>query len=146
VRIFIAGIMQGSRREKSIAAQDYRAQLTQVLRRHLDDVDIIDPFVLHPQSVTYTPEVARQTLLALAEEAGDADVLIAFVPEASMGTAIEMWRAYCRQRLIYTISPLNENWVVRSLSTRVFPTPEAFMAFVASGEFRRAIESARTPP
>ena len=33
------------------------------------------------------------------------DVLLAFVPEASMGTAIEMWEAYQHGAAVITISP-----------------------------------------
>ena len=81
----------------------------------------------------------------MAEAAGRADALVAFVPEASMGTAIEIWEAYRHQRPIFIISPLRENWVIRFLSTRVFETHEEFIGFVASGEFQRAIQS-QSPP
>ena len=139
LRIFLAGIMQGSRRAKGIAAQDYRAELTQLLKQHLDGAEIFDPFALHPNSVEYSFEEGRETLLGLAEAAGQADVLIAYLPEASMGTALEIWQAYQHRRKIFTISPLTENWVVKFLSTRVFPTYEDFARFVASGELQRAI-------
>ena len=113
MRVFIAGIMQGSRRGPGIADQDYRSQLTQVLRERLDGVEIVDPYALHPDSVDYSFEEGKQTFLSLNEEAGRADVVVAFLPEASMGTAIEMWQAYLNRRVIFTISPLRENWVVQ---------------------------------
>jgi len=146
MRIFLAGIMQGSRAEKGIAAQDYRARLTQMLHRSLDGIEIIDPFVLHPDSVEYSFEQGRRTLLALSEEAGRCDVVIAYLPEASMGTAIEMWEAYRSRRIIYTISPLRENWVIKFLSTRVFADWDQFADFVASGEFEREAAPRETPP
>jgi hypothetical protein len=65
--------------------------------------------------------------------AGQVDVLVAYVPEASMGTAIEMWEAHHAGVQVLTISPMAENWVVKLLSSRVFPTLEAFGAFVADG-------------
>jgi len=139
MRVFISGIMQGSRLEQGIASQDYRAQLTRLLREHVDGVDIFDPFARHPESVSYDPETGRRTLLELVDEAGRADVLVAFVPEASMGTALEMWQAHQRRRPVFTISPLRENWVVRFLSTRVFETYDQFAEFVASGELDRAV-------
>jgi hypothetical protein len=131
--------MQGSQRGKSIAAQDYRSELTRLLRRHLNGAEIVDPFALHPKSVDYSLEEGRRTLIDLAEEAGRSDVVVAFLPEASMGTALEIWQAYRRQRKVFTISPLSENWVVRFLSTRVFATFEEFSDFVASGEFQRTV-------
>ena len=133
VRVFIAGIMQGSRSDGGIDAQDYRREIARIVRRHVSGVEVLDPLELHPDSVGYSPEQAKQTLLELIELAGRADVLVAYVPSASMGTAIEMWNAYQRGVRIYTISPLAGNWVVRSLSERVFPDIGAFAAFVAGG-------------
>lgn len=138
--------MQGSRREKGITAQDYRAQLTQLFARHLDGVEIVDPYALHPNSVEYTFEEGRRTLLSLAQAAGQADAVVAYLPEASMGTALEIWQAYQHRRKIFTISPLGENWVVKFLSTRVFARYEDFERFVASGEFQRAMGGSATPP
>ena len=78
-------------------------------------------------------EQAKQTLLELAALAGQANVLVSYVPSASMGTAIEMWHAYQGNAQVYTISPLADNWVVRSLSDRVFPDMATFVTFVANG-------------
>jgi hypothetical protein len=133
VRVFIAGIMQGSRSDAEIEGQDYRREIAQSIRRYVPGAEVLDPFELHPDSVTYNPERARQTLLELAALAGRVDVLVAYVPLASMGTAIEMWRAYQGGARVYAISPMADNWVVRSLSERVFPDMAAFVAFVASG-------------
>lgn len=142
MRIFLAGIMQGSRREMSIAEQDYRGQLDAMLRRHLNGVEIVDPFALHPNSVNYSPDEGRRTLFDMMEEAAGCDALVAYLPEASMGTALEMWRAYQNGRCVFAISPLSENWVVKFLSTRVFASLDAFREFVASGAFERAVRDA----
>jgi len=69
----------------------------------------------------------------LIVEAGRADIVVAYLSEASMGTALEMWRAYEKGIPILTISPLAENWVVKFLSTQVFATLEEFEAFVGEG-------------
>ena len=140
-RIFIAGIMQGSRRENNLIEQDYRQTIADFLQQHLPAIEIVDPHVLHPNSVDYDDDAARQTLIGLAKEAGRADVVIAFVPEASMGTALEMWEAYQQQRPVFTISPLIHNWVVKCLSTQVFEDLFAFRAFVTSGEFARQVRT-----
>lgn len=142
-RVFIGGIMQGSRRENTIDTQDYRGQIGQCLRTHLAQVEIFDPFEQHPNSVAYGDEEARQTLIAMAREAGQSDALVAFVPEASMGTALEMWEAYQSGRPVFTISPLAHNWVIKCLSTRVFRNIDEFCACVAAGEFERIVRAAR---
>jgi nucleoside 2-deoxyribosyltransferase len=133
MRIFIAGIMQGSRNDSGIDAQDYRREIAQMVRRHVPGVEVLDPFELHPNSVSYGPEQAKQTLLEMADLAGQADVLIAYVPTASMGTALEMWHAHAHGRHVYTISPMSDNWVVRSLSKRIFPDIATFETFVTGG-------------
>jgi hypothetical protein len=131
--VFISGIMQGSRIDSKIDSQSYRQKIARTLRRYVPEVAVLDPFELHPDSVTYGPEQAKQTLLELIALASRADVLIAYIPSASMGTAIEMWSAYQSRVPVYTICPLENNWVVRALSERVFPDMAAFAAFVASG-------------
>jgi molybdopterin converting factor small subunit len=141
-RVFIGGIMQGSRRENTIDAQDYRWLIGQCLRTHLPNVEVIDPLELHPNSVAYDTDEARRTLIALTQIAGQSDAAVVFVPEASMGTALEMWEAYRGGKPIFAISPLIYNWVVRCLATRVFANIEEFCAFVASGDFERSLRLA----
>jgi len=138
MRVFVAGIMQGSRGGGGIDAQDYRREIARLVRRHVPEVEVLDPFELHPDGVSYSPEQTEQTLLEIVALAGRVDVLVAYVPSASMGTAIEMWSAYQGGARVYTISPLTCNWVVRSLSERVFPDMAAFAAFVAGGGLSRA--------
>lgn len=57
---------------------------------------------------------------------GETDLLIAFVPEATMGTAIEMWEAARHGRIVVTISPLDLNWAVQFCSDVVYSSVEAF--------------------
>jgi hypothetical protein len=141
LRFFISGIMQGSRSDVDIHDQSYRVAIGAAIRAHFTEAEIIDPIELHPDAgLNYGPEEAKRVLLELAEEAARADVLIAYLPEASMGTAVEMWQAYRGGKPILTISPLAENWVVKFLSTRVFPSMGAFESFVAEGELEKLLE------
>ncbi len=139
MRVFIGGVMQGSRAGSGIAPQNYRDQITGVLRAHVPGVEIWDPNRLHPDGVNYDQKKAKQTFVEMAELAAAADCLVVYVPEASMGTAIEMWQAYRAGIPIYTISPLVENWVVFALSRKVFPDLAAFAEFVASGGMSQGI-------
>ncbi len=139
MRIFIAGIMQGSRRDSGVDDQGYRQRITQAIRAHLPQADILDPWALHPDSPNYDYERGKQVYLSLNELAARTDVLIAFVPQASMGTAIEIWQAYQSHARIFTISPQAENWVVKFLSNRVFATLDEFIQFVERGEFEKAV-------
>jgi hypothetical protein len=64
------------------------------------------------------------------------DLLIAYVPTASMGAVLEMYVAHQRGVPVVMISPLTENWVVRALSRRVYGDLDGFLA---------AVEAAETP-
>jgi len=70
----------------------------------------------------------------MPDHAAASDLLIAFVPTASMGTALEMYVAHERGVPVVTISPLAENWVVRALSRRVYPDLPDFLAAVGAAE------------
>ncbi len=133
MRVFIAGIMQGSRLDDGIVDQGYRARITAAVRAGLPDAEIVDPILIYPGSGDYGPAQAKAALLDLLSRASACDVLVAFAPEASMGTALEMWEAYRAGARVYTISPMGANWVIAHLSQRVFATLEDFEAFVEQG-------------
>lgn len=133
MRIFISGIMQGSLPGVEVHGQDYRGAIREIILASHPEAEIIDPWELHPESPSYDAEKGRRTFLELIEEASRADIVVAYLSEASMGTAIEMWRAYEKGLPILTISPLAENWAVKFLSTQVFATLEEFETFVEEG-------------
>ena len=139
--IFVAGIIQGSLRDRSIHKQCYRDRVVGLLRREFPEVEVYCPIETYPNSLEFSDEVARRTFFGLMDRAGRADVLVAYVPEASMGTAIEMWQAHGQGRLVIAISPLAANWAVRFLSHTVLPDIEAFERFVGSGEFAGLLEA-----
>jgi hypothetical protein len=130
MRFFIAGVMQGSSDGSRIADQGYRQSIAQALLARWPDTEVVDPFSLHPNSLEYDDAAARETLFAMIQLAVNSDLVIAYVPEASMGTALEMYAAYQAGVPVVTISPMTHNWVVRSLSRRVFADLEGFIAFV----------------
>jgi hypothetical protein len=131
--VFIGGIMQGSIREMAVHDQDYRDQIADIVRRYHPRVAITDPRALHPDSVQYGREQAIDTFLAMLDEAAAADVLIAYLPEASLGTALEIWRAYQAGRPVLVISPMVNNWMLWATATHILPDLPAFEAYVAQG-------------
>ena len=131
--VFVGGIMQGSKREMGIHDQDYRNQIAAIVLDRHPDVEIVDPLKLHPDSVTYTRERAVETFLLSLDRAARADVLVAYLPRASMGTALEMWRAYEAGKPVFVISPMHSNWMLWATATRIFPNLQAFAAFVVEG-------------
>ena len=137
--IFVAGIIQGSLQDRSIHPQSYRERIVGLLRTTFPQHEVYCPIENYPNSLEFSDEVGRRTFFGLMARAGEADVLVAYVPEASMGTAIEMWQAHRSGRLVVAVSPMAANWVVRFLSAVVVPDIEAFEQFVRSGEFGRLL-------
>jgi nucleoside 2-deoxyribosyltransferase len=135
VKVFIAGIMQGSRLDRYIDAQDYRRIIVEAITERYPDMEITDPNELHPDGVDYDDAQGKATFLALADLAAQADLLVAYVPQASMGTAIEIWQAFQAGIPVITISPMAANWVVKHLSSAVLPDLDAFRSWVANGGF-----------
>jgi hypothetical protein len=132
VRFFVAGIMQGSRQDDDICDQDYRATIRNIISLKYPGAEVVCPMELYPDSVVYGYEEGKATFLDLAHRAAEADVVVAYLPEASMGTAIEMWQAHAAGTRILTISPMADNWVIKFLSDRVFATMAKFEEFMAS--------------
>jgi hypothetical protein len=139
MRVFIAGVMQASSLSKGIVDQRYRSEIRSTLLTRWPELDVVDPFELHPDSVAYQDAEARATLFRMLELACASDLLIAYAPVASMGTALEMYAAYLQNVPVLTISPMTENWVVRALSRRVFPDMVSFLKFVATAESPAAL-------
>jgi hypothetical protein len=134
MRVFLAGIMQGSLVEPKIVDQRWREAIKASLARHVPDADVYCHFEAHPESVGYDYPRIIQTLHDGFRKAAECDVLVAYLPSASMGTAIEMYEAARGGAVVLTISPLAANWVVLACSDMVFPGAEAFDEFLKSGQ------------
>jgi hypothetical protein len=143
MRIFLAGIMQGSHVVAAMHDQDYRKRLKRLLAEYWPVADVYDPLADHPASFDYSGETARSVFMKHNAMCGDVDVLIAFVPEATMGTAIEMWEAARHGRVVVTISPLDLNWAVRFCSDVVYSSVESFERELVSGSLRQTVEKLR---
>ncbi len=130
---FLAGIIQGSISESTIHSQDYRRMVREILEECVEGARVYCPFDNHPNSLEYDDAKASQVFFDHIQMAARTDCLVAYLPEASMGTAVEMFAAHNAGRAIVAISPLGSNWTVRFLSDRVLDDIEAFGKFAASG-------------
>jgi hypothetical protein len=137
MRFFIAGIMQGSHLGEVLHHQGYRERLQQLLVEHFPHAEVYDPLADHRNSLNYDEHEGRQVFLQHNQMCSEVDVVWAFVPEASMGTAIEMWEAHRHGKIVLTISPLVHNWVVRFCSHEVFPDLESLAAALRTGALQR---------
>ncbi len=139
MEIFLAGIIQGSKLGTSVHDQGYRRRIRAVLGEAFPKAVIYSPAEEHPDSVMYENRKGRRVFLEVMERAGGADLLVAYLPEASMGTAIEMWIAFNAGKKVVAISPMKENWCVKYLSHYVCSSLDEFERFVRSGGLRRLL-------
>jgi len=140
MKIFLAGIMQGSHRDDQVLHdQEYRSRLTELLSENLPNADVYDPLANHSDSINYDDETGRDVFFRHNRMCGQVDLVVAFAPEASMGTAIEMWEAYRNGRAVIAISPLAHNWTVKFCSHEIYPNLESFEAALVSGQLRERV-------
>ena len=145
MKFFLAGIMQGSLQEPRLHAQDYRGYLKDLIKDHFPEAEVYDPLADHGQSIDYDEHTGREVFMTHNRMCGTVDVVLAFLPEASMGTAIEMWEAHRHGRVVIAISPLVHNWAVKFCSHAIYPDLTSFESAVRDGVLRNQIKEMRQP-
>jgi hypothetical protein len=139
MRFFLAGIMQGSHAQKRVHDQDYRTHIARLVMAHFPQAELYDPRGKHAGSLGYDDTTGRSVFFHHNRMCREIDVLLAFVPEASMGTAIEMWEAYQHGAAVITISPLRHNWAVKFLSHAIYADMAEFEAALERGEVAQRV-------
>lgn len=140
LRFFIAGIIQGSLPD-TCHPQDYRREIADLLLQAFPGSEVFDPVEEYPDSISYDDARASAAFFDLMDRAGRTDVLVAFLPEASMGTAIELWNAHHAGSFVVSVSVLTLNWVVRYLSDLVVADLPALREIIANGSLAEAIRA-----
>ena len=136
--------MQGSHVAALVHDQTYRNVIGDLVQEHWPTAEVYDPFANHATSIGYDPRRAREVFLGHVEMCRVFDLLVAYVPEASMGTAIEMWEASQHGRTVIAVSPLVHNWVIRFCSHRVYSDFSAVEAAFETGH-QQAFLATRCP-
>ena len=145
MKFFIAGVMQGSNIGLELHGQNYRDEIKDALRRAFPDADVYDPFERNQNSLLYDDETGRRVFLEHNRMCGtEVDVLVAFAPVASMGTAIEIWEAWKNDALVIAISPMTENWAIKFLCDPIYPDLDAFKTALESGEIQKLVRARKS--
>ena len=131
-RIFLAGIIQGSKRDKTIHSQDYRERIISAIESAFPDAVIYNPFDGHEKSNEYDDQKGKETFFSAIEEIKKCDLMVAYLPHASLGTAIEIWECYKLGIPVWTITSMKTNWVVRFCSEKIFDDIESFAQHLQS--------------
>ena len=118
--IFIAGIIQGSKRGKVLHNQNYREKLKSILSKYFPAAKLIDPVSVHPRSSYYTYKTSKKVFHKSIKQALSSDLVIAYLPQASMGTAVEIWECYNKKVPVWTVTTMKNNWVIQFISQKIF--------------------------
>lgn len=143
-QFFLAGIIQGSLLDLNVHDQTYRHTIEILLKAHFPNSRIFCPVKNHPNSPSYNDEEAARIFFEHIEILKQSHCLIVYLPEASLGSGIEMWEAHHQKIPIVTISPMTTNWIVRILSTVVCEDIDAFQKFVEGGKMNNLLRNGYT--
>lgn len=140
-KIFIAGIIQGSKQDLNIHDQTYRHVIKDILMKNLPNSHLFCPVENHPNSPSYDDKKSKAVFFKHIEILRQSHGMIVYLPEASLGCGIEMWESYQRKIVTVTVSPMITNWVVRLFSDKICETIDGFRDFVRSGEMGRLLHN-----
>ncbi|MEI8191647.1 MAG: hypothetical protein WCI75_18185, partial [candidate division NC10 bacterium] len=135
----------GSIAQAQIHDQGWREPIKTALGRFLPEAEVYCHYSRHPDSITYGLPEIKKTLQDGIEKAAQSELVVAYVPGASMGTALEIYEAARAGAAVVSISPLCANWVLRAYSDVILPDVPSFERFLASGGLMRLLEAKRRP-
>lgn len=141
VDVFLAGVIQASQGGRNIESQDYRKELKRIFAEKAPELLVYCPFEHHSDSVEYDDDQGRRVFLDHLECCRKAQLLIAYLPEASLGTSIEIWESYNAGVPILAISPMNHNWVLRFFTDMILPDLDAFEKWLTPDTLNSFLES-----
>ena len=148
---FLSGVMQGKTASGDGVAgtvpQDYRKEMSDAIRAADGTAQVIEPWDIvgalctelypegTPQSEMFREDAhVKRAFGTVVEAAAAADVVISYLPEASMGSAVEIYAAHAAGKTILAVAPgtMAQNWVVRSYAERVFSSIDELRAWLQS--------------
>ena len=146
---FLSGVMGGSQTASSTSlgipmeSQDYRGQIRAAILAADAAANIVDPLEMGAVrgrelgfgegKPSWTDDADVRKLFAeVVDAAAAADVVVSYLPTASMGSACELHAAHAAHKTVLCIAPgaMAQNWVVRSFSARTFEDIPALAWFL----------------
>ena len=148
---FLSGVMQGKNASGSGVAgtvsQDYRKEMRDVIIAADPGAKIVEPWdlvgaivselypVATPQHELFQDdEHVKKAFGTCIKAAAGADVVVSYLPEASMGSAVEIYAAMEAGKRILVVAPgsMAGNWVVRSYADNIFASMDELGAWLRS--------------
>eukprot|EP00933_Yihiella_yeosuensis_P007749 TRINITY_DN112910_c0_g1_i1.p1 TRINITY_DN112910_c0_g1~~TRINITY_DN112910_c0_g1_i1.p1 ORF type:complete len:141 (-),score=26.07 TRINITY_DN112910_c0_g1_i1:62-484(-) len=125
----------------NVKPQDYRKEIADLIKQIDRGAEIVEPWdhVAEVAQINGTSleglhsddKMVRTVFTSVVDLVKGCDVIISFLPEASMGSAIELWEAQKAGVLILTVSPMTTNWAIRSVTDHNFLDLEDLKANLA---------------
>ena len=136
IMIYVTGILQNSR-SKDLYPQDYRKNIVDAIKETWESAIVQCPIIVgsadNKESLKETVKEFEQQLALLKK----ANIVVAYIPEPSMGSAIEIYNASLRGKYVVTISPIKTNRVVRMFSHDIYDSIESFLDACKIGKFKK---------
>lgn len=149
-RYFLSGVMQGRKADgagvEGTVSQDYRQVMKDAILAADATAIVVEPWdlvgalcaELYPEGTAqgnmFRDDAHVQRAFGICvDAAAAADVVVSYLPEASMGSAVEIHAAKLAGKTIIAVAPgsMAANWVVRSYSDRVVPGLDELRAHLA---------------
>lgn len=133
-KYFISGVMLASKKklkeDEGLVPQNYRQQIADALTKADPAAVIVDPLEAVKaraarSGVTIVDwnkddAAVKSAFNDVVDMVRECDVIVSNLPEASMGSAVELWEARRAGLKIFTISPMADNWMLRSVTDHNF--------------------------
>ena len=136
VKIFVSGIVHGSR-ENDVYPQCYRKRLVDVIEKSWETAIVSCPSIANSktstESLTDTMKAFELQLSSLKKS----DIVVAYIPEASMGAAIEIYNASLRGKYVVTITPLQSSRIIKIFSHDIYDSVDSFEQACEIGKFKK---------
>ena len=148
---FLSGVMQGRKADgdgvEGTVSQDYRRLITAAIQSADPSARVVEPWDLvggvcqslyaegTPQSDMFKDDAhVRLAFGVVVDAAAAADIVVSYLPEASMGSAVEIHAARAAGRTILVVAPgsMAQNWVIRSYADYVFASIDELSVWLVS--------------
>lgn len=117
---YLSGTMQGSKKDTSITEQDYRQILREIILKTYPSSEIICPRDLFQNVSPNDTETIKLIIPKCVEVSRNCDIVIAYLPEASMGSAVELWEAHKNSKTVLVITTMRHNAMILSIADKIF--------------------------
>lgn len=141
---YISGMMQGSQNGLRIHDQRYRIEIKTAIKTFFPESKIVCPFEIFSSRKNIFSKNIEKEFTKMVELAGQADVVISFIPEASMGSAVEIWTAHNKGRIVIAISKMKNNWLLISGADIIIPSIKALYNLFKNGWLEKKLQRNKT--